>query len=88
MPEIDNEAAAREVMISLSRQLLEGLTTVVNDLKDQPISMVPGAGSQTPRRTGTTPTPASGSSTPVSTKPSSPMPISNGAEQQVCVKPE
>jgi hypothetical protein len=88
LPDVDGDEAAREVMITISRLLLEGLTGIVNDLKDQPISMVPGAtGSQNSRRTATTPVPASGSSTPVSTKPSSPMPGANGAEQQVCVRP-
>ncbi|KIW70877.1 hypothetical protein PV04_03112 [Phialophora macrospora] len=83
LPDVDGDEAAREVMITISRLLLEGLTGIVNDMKDQPISMVPGAtGSQASRRTATTPIPASGSSTPVSTKPSSPMPGANGAEQQ------
>jgi hypothetical protein len=85
LPDTDDAAAAHEVMIALSRQLIERLTTVVNDLKDQPISMVPGVASQTPQRTGTTPVPASGTSTPVSTKTSSPMPMANGGEQQVCL---
>ncbi|ETI23649.1 hypothetical protein G647_05451 [Cladophialophora carrionii CBS 160.54] len=83
MPDVDGDGAARQVMVTISRLLLEGLTVMVNDMKDQPISMVPGVNSsQAPRRTGTTPVPASGSSTPVSTKPSSPMPGANGAEQQ------
>ncbi|EXJ62506.1 hypothetical protein A1O7_02944 [Cladophialophora yegresii CBS 114405] len=83
LPDVEGDEAARQVMVTISRLLLEGLTRIVTDMKDQPISMVPGArDSQVPRRTGTTPVPASGSSTPVSTKPSSPMPATNGAEQQ------
>lgn len=85
MSEADGEDAARGVMITISRLLVESLTGIVTSLKGQPISMVPGSTAQAPSRTGTTPIPPSGSSTPVSTKPSSPMPTSNGVEQQVCV---
>ena len=84
IPDTDGDVAVREVMIALSRQLLENLTAIVNDLKDQPISMVPGAVSQTPQRVGTSPVPPNGTSTPVSTKPSTPIPVPNGPESQVC----
>jgi hypothetical protein len=83
LPDQDGVEAAQELMISISRQLLEGLTNIVNELKDKPISMVPGVGTLTVGRGGTTPTPASRSSTPVTSKPSSPMPNANGLEQQV-----
>lgn len=83
----DNEDnTGHEVMVAVSLLLLEGLTGIINDLKDQPISMVPGSGAQTPRRTATTPNPASGASTPVSAKPPSPLPNSSGTGPQVCVQ--
>ncbi|KAJ9603392.1 hypothetical protein H2200_012170 [Cladophialophora chaetospira] len=82
MPNADGSDDAREVMTTISRLLVESLTAVVSELKDQPISMVPGSSAQPVRRTGTTPVPSSGSSTPVSTKPTSPMPNSNGTNTQ------
>ncbi|KIW97369.1 uncharacterized protein Z519_02761 [Cladophialophora bantiana CBS 173.52] len=82
MPDSDAENTARAILANLSRRLLEGVRLILNDLKDQPISMVPGASSQTPGRTGTTPVQAERSSTPVPTRFPSPMLTSNGSEQQ------
>ncbi|OQV04096.1 hypothetical protein CLAIMM_09039 [Cladophialophora immunda] len=82
MPTADVENAARTIMTTISRQLLDGIDLILSDFEDQPISMVPGASSQTPRRGGTTPIPGERNSTPVSAKSPSPMPASNGSEQQ------
>ncbi|OAP61293.1 hypothetical protein AYL99_03494 [Fonsecaea erecta] len=82
MPQADIENAAWVVMTTVSRQLQDGIELIVNDFKDQPISMVPVANSQAPRRTGTTPTLVERNSAPMSTKSPGLMPTSNGSEQQ------
>ncbi|OAL22468.1 hypothetical protein AYO22_07026 [Fonsecaea multimorphosa] len=82
MPKADIDNAARAIVTIISGQLQDGIEHIVNDFKDQPISMVPGANSQTPRRTGTSPVPTDRNSTPVSTRSPSLVPASNGSEQQ------
>ncbi|KIW76106.1 hypothetical protein Z517_10851 [Fonsecaea pedrosoi CBS 271.37] len=82
MSDSDVESASHAVMGTISRQFLHGVELILNDFKGQPISMVPGATSQTPRRAGTSPTPGDRNSTPVSTKSPSPLPTSIGSDQQ------
>ncbi|KIX09886.1 uncharacterized protein Z518_00967 [Rhinocladiella mackenziei CBS 650.93] len=81
IPDTNGDNAARDFMITVSKQLADGINRVIDDFRDQPISMVPGAGSQILRRNGNTPNSAEGTSTPVSAKSQSPLP-SNEAEAQ------
>jgi hypothetical protein len=85
-PNAGEADAGRQIVLDISRSLSEGVGTIINDLRDKPISMVPGGTTQPQRRAGTSPVPTSGSSTPVFSKPSSPMPSVNGADQQVSLR--
>lgn len=84
MPESNDDGAALEIMVKISKEFTDGVVTIAEGLRDQPISMVPGGNLQMPRRAGNTPNPADEDSTPVSTKSPSPMHASNEPEPQVC----
>ncbi|EXJ87617.1 hypothetical protein A1O3_04578 [Capronia epimyces CBS 606.96] len=81
MSDADSTEVARDVMTKISRLLMSGVAAFMEDLKDQPISMVPGASSQTLARTGNTPIPSSAS--PVSTPGKSPGPVPPSPETQI-----
>lgn len=86
LSETDGTDGALGVMITVSRLFMKGVAAIIEDFKDQPISMVPGANSPTLVRT--TGTPVSSSPSPASTpaKTESPRPLSGETEIQVCVR--
>ncbi|EXJ83741.1 hypothetical protein A1O1_07367 [Capronia coronata CBS 617.96] len=82
LTDVDGTDAALDVMVRVSRLLMEGIVTVVEDFREQPISMVPGANTPTFARTGNTPISSSASSSSTPVKSASPRPPSNDAEIQ------
>ncbi|KAJ9495758.1 hypothetical protein H2202_008801 [Exophiala xenobiotica] len=80
MPDDDSEDVAISVMLNLSRRFLGRVTEAIDELRDQPISMVPGmapggGGSSLSPRGGRTPNPPDESITPPSTRSQFPTPV-------------
>jgi hypothetical protein len=86
MPDVDGESAARDIMASLTTEFTSAVGNAVEGLKGEPISMVPGGGGGLTLlpRSGNTPNPAEGSSTPASVQSPNSSLSARENETQVC----
>ncbi|KIW20678.1 hypothetical protein PV08_01255 [Exophiala spinifera] len=86
VPDEDNRNAAHDVMVSLSRMFMSRTTDTIDELKNQPISMVPGmvpgVNSSLPLRGGRTPNLEDGNSNPTSTRSPNATPVLQETEAQ------
>ncbi|KIV77034.1 hypothetical protein PV11_08872 [Exophiala sideris] len=87
LPDNDREGAAGDLMVKLSKRLTTAVSRAVEDLQDQPISMVPGGKSDPLPRGRDTPNLGQGTSTPVSAQSSasSSTPKENGVRSDTSI---